>query len=317
MKQLDNNQFKIIAKAGNPDIAVVYIADINGKKIEFVESVQPPLFRDKKWVIIISSLYGCPVKCKFCDAGGFYKGKLSREDLLSQIDFLTKNRFGKLIPETERFKIQFARVGEPSLNLAVLDVLDILSSRYGKNVIPSISTVAPVGTDKFFEKLIEIKKKHYNKNFQLQFSIHNTDENIRNELIPVKKWDFQKISKYGQRFFTQDSKKITLNFALKDESQINPEILKEYFSPDLFLIKITPINPTISAIKNALSVPLNVKKLNEGIIKKLQDYGYDVILSIGELEENSIGSNCGQYISNIEQEISIYKESYNYELQSI
>ena len=28
----------------------------------------------------------------------------------------------------------------------------------------------------------------------------------------------------------------------------------------------------------------------------LRDAGYEVLLSIGELEENRIGSNCGQYI---------------------
>ena len=42
---------KIIAKTGKENIAMVYIAEMdNGKHIEFVESVQPPIPREKKWV---------------------------------------------------------------------------------------------------------------------------------------------------------------------------------------------------------------------------------------------------------------------------
>jgi len=32
------------------------------------------------------------------------------------------------------------------------------------------------------------------------------------------------------------------------------------------------------------------------VIDKLRSSGYEVILSIGEVEENRIGSNCGQYV---------------------
>ncbi len=50
---------KITAKAGKEDIATVFIAEMdNGKLVEFVESVQPPIPREKKWVLIVSILYG-------------------------------------------------------------------------------------------------------------------------------------------------------------------------------------------------------------------------------------------------------------------
>ena len=85
---------KIVAKAGSEDIAIVYIADMdpgndreNERLVEFVESLQPPIPRREKWVLIISTLYGCPVGCSFCDAGIHYGGKLSKDDMLSQIDF--------------------------------------------------------------------------------------------------------------------------------------------------------------------------------------------------------------------------------------
>ena len=62
---------KVVASAGRDDLAMVYIARNDaGQYIEFVESLQPPLPLEKKWVLIVSCLYGCPFSCRFCDAGG-------------------------------------------------------------------------------------------------------------------------------------------------------------------------------------------------------------------------------------------------------
>lgn len=310
---------KIIAKTGRDDIATVYIAEMRaGKRIEFVESVQPPLPREKKWVLIISSLFGCCVNCAFCDAGGDYQGKLSKEDLFNQIDFLVTNRYPDRIIPVEKFKIQFARMGEPALNMNVLDALSEFHDIYeAPGFIPSISTIAPANTDNFFENLLKIKKSIYKEKFQLQFSIHTTDQNFRNTLIPVKKWDFKEIANYGHDFYEKNHRKITLNFALSDNFPLETEVLRKYFSPEKFLIKITPINPTYKAIKQEFSSEKLLSGGREDLIYELKQAGYDVILSIGELEENQIGSNCGQYLKNHEKEKHGLEKSYNYDLQPI
>jgi len=310
---------KVIAKTGREDLATVYIAEFeNKKRVEFVESIQPPLTREKKWVLIISSLFGCCINCQFCDAGGNYEGKLSKNELLAQIDYMVRNRYPDKIIPVEKFKIQFARMGEPSLNSNVLDVLSELPEIYdAPGLMPSISTVAPAGTDKFFEELLEIKNKLYKDKFQMQFSIHTTDLEKRAWLIPVKKWSFKAISDYGNDFYKEGEKKITLNFALADTMPVNPQELLKYFSPDKFLIKITPINPTFKALSNELTSHKLLKNKDHELIQDLNKVGYDVILSIGELEENLIGSNCGQFLANYEQEKKSLKESYNYQLQKI
>ena len=310
---------KVIAKTGREDLATVYIAEFEKKKrVEFVESIQPPLTREKKWVLIISSLFGCCINCQFCDAGGNYEGKLSKNELLAQIDYMVRNRYPDKIIPVEKFKIQFARMGEPSLNSNVLDVLSELPEIYdAPGLMPSISTVAPAGTDKFFEELLEIKNKLYKDKFQMQFSIHTTDLEKRAWLIPVKKWSFKAISDYGNDFYKEGEKKITLNFALADTMPVNPQELLKYFSPDKFLIKITPINPTFKALSNELTSHKLLKNKDHELIQDLNKVGYDVILSIGELEENLIGSNCGQFLANYEQEKKSLKESYNYQLQKI
>jgi len=177
---------KILTSTGREDIAVVYVAEMKkGKCVEFVESLQPPLPREKKWVLIVSTLFGCPVRCLMCDAGSHYQGTLSTEEIFSQIDFLVRQRFPNGNIPVDKFKVQFARMGEPSFNVNVLEVLENLTSRYdAPGLIPSISTIAPMGTENFFERLLEIKKRKYREGqFQLQFSIHTTDEQLRDGIL--------------------------------------------------------------------------------------------------------------------------------------
>ena len=311
---------KIIAESGKEDIALVYIAKMqNDCFVEFVESIQPPVPREKKWVLIISSLFGCPVGCSFCDGGTTYKGKLSKEEIFCQIDFPIRKRFTDANIPVEKFKIQFARVGEPSLNPAVIEVLSELPSRYkAPGLLPCLSTIAPEGTNSFFKKLLKLRKNTYkNKNFQLQFSIHTTNEELRDKLIPVKKWSFRKISEYGELFFEEGYRKITLNFALAHDAPLDPSILLNNFNPDKFLIKITPINPTYTAAKNGISsfIQNENKRKTKELINELKNVGYQVIESIGILEENNIGSNCGQYIQTHLSQKKELKDGYTYSVK--
>jgi len=310
---------KILSWTGREDIAMVYIAEFeDGKRVEFVESVQPPLPREKKWVLIVSTLFGCPVGCKMCDAGIDFKGKLSEREIFSQIDFLIRKRFKNNSIPVEKFKIQFARMGEPTLNPSVLDVLEKLPERYkAPGLIPSLSTVAPKGCEEFFERLVEIKKRLYRDgHFQLQFSIHSTDEKTREWLIPIKKWSLAQIGDYGERFYEKGDRKLTLNFALAEEVKVEPEVLLKYFDPKLFLVKITPLNPTYQAKRHGLESylePMNQEK-KYNLIEDLKDVGYQVIVSIGELEENKIGSNCGQYLTRHLKEKERLREGYTYQI---
>lgn len=311
---------KVIKEAGNKELARVFIAENkDGKLIEFVESTQPPKTFNEKCVLVISTLFGCPVNCKICDAGGNYNGKLSKEEILFQIDHVIKNRFPSDIINIEKFKVQFSRMGEPAFNLSVVEALKEIPKKYQiRNFIPSLSTVAPKGTDSFFDDLLIIKKKLYPYSFQLQFSIHSTDIDQRNQLIPVKKWDFNKIAEYGRIFYDDNGKKITLNFALGKDSIVDLAVLKKYFNPEKFLIKITPVNPTFNARKHRISSLIDQKQNSHPMLtKELEEAGYDVILSIGEWEENKIGSNCGQYVNSMRKECNNINESYTYEVTHV
>lgn len=292
---------KIVARAGTEDIAMVYVGEFeDGELVEFVEAVQPPRPRDEKWVLMLSTLYGCPVECKMCDAGGFYHGKISKERLFSQIDYIVYKHFPEGNIPCKQFKIQFARMGEPAFNREVLEVLRELPARYqAPGLMPSLSTIAPAGVDKFFEELLAIKNELYSGGrFQFQFSLHTSDEQLRRKLIPVKTWTFEQMSAFGDKWYKDGDRKITLNFALAKDIPLEAESLLRYFDPSKFLIKITPLNPTYTAKSHGLNSYINQENgsKSDAFIQALETAGYQVIVSIGELEENKIGSNCGQYV---------------------
>jgi len=309
---------KVIAKSGREDLATVYIAENeNGKRFEFVESIQPPFTKEEKWVSIISTLYGCPVSCPMCDAGRYYDGKIEKDELLAQIDYLVKIKFGSRTVPSKQWKIQFARMGDPVLNPDVLEVLKILPDRYqAPGLMPSISTVAPKGCGKFLNKLIKIRDEYYPNSFQMQFSLHTTNETKRSEIIPVRTWSMAEMGEWGQKFYREGQRRIALNFAVMKGVEIDSSLLRKHFDPTMFIIKITPLNPTFSVRQNNLESMFNNKRDARIIADRLKSEGFDVIVSIGELEENAIGSNCGQYITSMERSGSEASEIYSFPLIS-
>lgn len=294
---------EIVRSTPPSDLARVFVArTADGALVEMVESVQPPVPRDEKWVLIVSTLKGCPIRCAICDAGGSYAGKLSAEEIVAQVDALIATRYerGQAVP-VRRLKVQFARVGEPALNDAVLDALELLDDRANlPGFFPSVSTVAPAGRDAFFERLLEIKRSRFTGGrFQLQFSIHTSDEQARRRLVPVRTWRFEAIAEYGTRFVESGDRKVTLNFAPARGLPLDPEEVATVFSPTHFLIKLTPINPTRAAERSGLSgliAPYDAEACSR-VMSGFREVGFETLLSIGELEENQIGSNCGMYLS--------------------
>ncbi len=304
---------ELIAKYGKEDLAILYIAKNQGKIVEFVESLQPPIPREKKWVLIISTMYGCPIGCLMCDAGEFYHGKISKDDMMKEIDLMIRSRFpdGK-VPIT-KFKIQFARMGEPTLNEEVLDLLKELPSTYdAPGLMPCISTIAPRGAEKFLENLIEIKDKYYsNGNFQLQFSIHSTNEETRSKWMSSNIWTIEEIGKYGEKWFKEGDRKVTLNFAVAKDSEIDPDIILKYCDPSKYWIKLTPVNPTEKAIYNKLKSGITEENSESvSLVQEFKERGFEASISIGEWEENDIGTNCGQFATKYQNGEVKIKETY-------
>lgn len=305
---------KILVSYGKDELATVWIAEFQGgRMVEFAESVQPPIPREEKWVLLISVSAGCPVKCLMCDAGGDYRGKLSVEEIFEQIDFLVRRRYPAMRIPVPKFKVQFARMGEPAYNNGVLDVIEALPDRYAApGLMPCVSTIAPEGTDDFFARLLRVRNAKYRGCFQLQFSIHTTDQALRDKLVPVRKWDFPQIGDFGRKYYAGGGRKIGLNFATPLDFPVDAAVIRRHFDPEIFLLKFTPLNPTYKAAINNLKTYIDPDRMEKTYdeIEQLKALGFEVLMSIGENEENLIGSNCGQYITSFLKSGADVKNSY-------
>ena len=297
-------KLEISHSTGPSDLARVYVARLeDGACVEFVESVQPPHSRDEKWVLIVSTLKGCPVSCPICDAGGSYKGKLSAEEIIAQVEHMILARYPDGDCPVPKLKVQLARMGDPAFNDAVPAVLEELPERMRlPGLMPCFSTVAPAGRDKLMERVREIKDRLYpDGRFQMQFSVHSTCAVARRRLVPARTWSLEEMAAFGDRFFKAGDRKITLNFAAAEGLPLDPGALAPLFSPERFMVKLTPINPTAASVRSGLTGLIDPARpqRNREIARGFEELGYDTILSIGELEENAIGSNCGMYVGRV------------------
>ncbi|MDO9537459.1 MAG: radical SAM protein [Thermoplasmata archaeon] len=299
---------KVISSTGNPELATVHVGELEDRsRIEFCESVQPPKKRNEKWVNIISTMVGCPVGCKMCDAGGGFVRFLTAQEMQEQINYLGSQTFlddqvhleGKI--PSKVWKIQLARMGEPTLNPHVLEFLRELGEKGHENLVISLSTVGPSACAPFIQELKKLKDAYFQGKFQLQFSIHTTDDEARRRIIPIRGLILPEIAALGRQFRSPGDRKITLNFIVMKDVPIDADRIARLFDPENFLIKLTPLNPTYRAQYHKIQPGFDPERPAsiQGLVSEFESKGFETILSIGEMEENQIGSNCGQYLESL------------------
>jgi len=302
---------RIIGENGRKDLARVYLAEMkNGQMVEFVDSCDPSVGgRDKKWVIVVSSQFGCPVGCLTCDAGGDFRGNLNNIEIIAQIKKIFDENPEQDPNNCYKLKIQFARMGEPALNDAVIDVIHWLADNHPR-AMPCIATIAPSNREQWFESFLNASQRF--SDVQLQFSMNTTDLEMRDRLIPFPKMSWPQMAALGQSFHRPSSRKPSLNFALSPGIPVEPERITGYFDPEHFAVKLTPLNPTTTAIENYLQCVTENDMAQQMVEQKAEEFaslGYEVIRSVGNMEENSIGSNCGQMVRKFRLKMPEYEKA--------
>lgn len=255
----------------------------------------------KKWVATISTQKGCPMKCKFCDVPEFgFKGNVSIEELAYQIETIIQN---EEVRHTERFNVHFARMGEPTWNenvLAFSIALKSLVNRLGlkaDTVHPVVSTMLPKANKRLKQYILtwcSIKNDLYNGEAGLQFSINSTDEEQRKDLFDGKSLSLAEISELAKELPMPKGRKYTLNFPVTAQTILDAKRLSELFDKDKFIVKITPIHETNSAIENGFEVTGYAdydvyRKFEQPILEE----GWDVIVFVPSKEEDSDRITCG------------------------
>ena len=271
------------------------------KEINGVQNTEVDL--RKKWVATISTQHGCPMKCAFCDCPkyGFY-GNVSGEDLKYQIETICKN---ENVHETERFNVHFARMGEPTFNLqtllfAAFDLRDCVKEAGvdAKTIHPVVSTMLPANNanlESFLKQWCWIKNESYHGEAGLQFSINSTDEDQRQKQFNGKSLPLRKIIAIADNLPMPVGRKYTLNFAVTPDTILDPNMLDFMFNREKFIVKITPIHQTVTAIENHFDVASSYQDYNvyRKFEEPLLEKGWDVIVFVPSVEEDSDRITCG------------------------
>lgn len=197
--------------------------------------------RKERWMIGVSTMSGCPVRCKFCATGTMKRYRnLTAQEIVDQVEFVTSKREEKFVDAFEH-KINYTRMGEPFLNIeAVREAIKIIDEKY-PNTHHYISTIGVAGSDFSWIK----------GNITLQVSVHSLRNEKRNWLIPFKKK--MTLEELGQ-IRTESNLKTTVNMTLVEEDDFDIHELKRLFDKDYFFIKLSPINPNVISEKNNLGL---------------------------------------------------------------
>lgn len=258
----------------------------------------------EKWVVTVSTQYGCSMGCRFCDVPKVGVGRnATSSDLLWQVSRALDVHPEVNILECKRINLHYARMGEPTFNPHVLEATRLL-----RLVIPSlhpvVSTMMPARNlklDAFLREWMEIKNVLFKGNAGLQLSINSTSDTCREWSFRGNALSLKSISLMMQdilRDCPPVGRKITLNFAVVDGWPIDAKVLRSLFSPEHFVVKLTPMHVTESATTSHIATHGDATTPEPYLRAEndLRAEGFDVLVFIASHEEDASRITCGNAI---------------------
>ena len=280
-----------------------YTRELNGVPSGEIQPLQ------EKWVITLSTQYGCPMKCTFCDVPEVkFKGNATFQDLKDQL----YNAF-KCFPDvkyTDRLNIHFARMGEPSFNphvIAFTAWLSIAKAQIQEELGIRIEVIHPVFTSMLpkntgsldrISNFAYAKNNTFNGQAGLQLSINSTSDKQRDEMFGGQALSLKEVSDFAKTLPKPIGRKYCLNFAYASGNECNGEKLAKLFDPEDWMVKITPIHNNNACRENGIVTIngySNFYPYREPE-KSFKDAGFDVLIFIPSQDEEDGLVTCGNAI---------------------
>lgn len=277
------------------------------RDIERVEH-QEMLPLEEKWVVTISTQYGCSMRCSFCDVPKVGPGRNTTVgDLVGQ--FLAAFDLHPEIESSKRINLHYARMGEPTWNK------DVLHSAYAINELlmgmfhegrgpfilhPVVSTMMPRynrDLEPFLLEWCEMKNGYFRGEAGLQLSINSTSDREREEMFQGNAASIQSVADMAGKLPFPKGRKYTLNFAVADW-EIDAVKLAQLFDPERFIVKLTPMHRTVAALQNGIQTAGDYTSIHpyqhhEALLRAA---GFDVLVFIASREEDLGRITCGNAI---------------------
>lgn len=277
-----------------------YGKEVNLNQNKSVPDGLPIVPLTEKWVLTISTQYGCSMGCSFCDVPKVGRGiNATLNDLQQQL--ITGLHLHPEIEWTHRLNVHYARMGEPTWNPNVLEHAIWMKRHIDPThkVHPVVSTMMPKNNEwlkTFVHTWIRIKNRLYLGNAGLQISINSTNEKEREEMFRGNSLSLWQIAKIMDDTIPV-GRKFTLNFPVC-HYEIDPSVLIRYFNPEHYIIKLTPMHKTDTALKHSIKTdgdyttqyPYQVHR------DSLKKAGYEVLVFIASRDEDLSMITCGNAV---------------------
>jgi 23S rRNA (adenine2503-C2)-methyltransferase len=265
----------------------------NVSKYVFTKSdavVESVLYRypsyDERTVICCSTMSGCPMGCRFCGTGDYFVRNLTSFEIVEQVDYCLEQT--GINPKTiKKLQIMVMSMGEPLLNRNLELAFRILYAKYPHAAL-LVSTVGPKTDYEWFMKLSEEIPT-----IGLQFSVHESTDEARDKLIPIKgKLNLKEINKKGLEWSRRTGRKPFFNYCAgkNNTSSDDASRLWVLFSPAFWCATVSVI---CERDKQGNHSNEKQVELAQVFSEKLINYGFDTRV-FDPAGQDDIGGGCGQ-----------------------
>ena len=242
---------------------------------------------EKRTVVCFSVQAGCPVGCRFCGAGDYFVRSLTTEEIINQVEYAIV-KTGIHADKIEKLQLMSMSMGEPLLNLKnLVPAIEQLYIKY-PNAALLISTSAPKVN---YDDVIDVSKRI--PTVGLQFSVHESTDNARNELIPFKsKLSLEEIASEGTRWYKEVGRKPFFNYCAHDTNSNNEDAdrILNLFDPSVFCATVSVVCERSEGMPATND---HQRDLATTFANKLVERGFDVRV-FDPAGQDTIGGGCGQ-----------------------
>lgn len=277
-----------IVKSSNENVSKLVFT----KKDAVAEAVlyKYPSYKERT-VICCSTQSGCPVGCRFCGAGEYFNRSLTAEEIIAQV-----RECMNIVYDTEdvtpsdikRMQIMFMSVGEPALNQKELIAALFPFHLMYPDAKLLISTSAPrVSYAEIFEASVKIPT------VGLQFSVHESTDEARNKLIPLKgKLSLREISHLGNAWAMATGRTPFFNYCVHEDNATDADAdrLWELFSPMVWQATLSVICERDEGVAAANARQRN---LTSSFEQKMLERGFSTRM-FDPAGQDDVGGGCGQ-----------------------
>lgn len=249
-----------------------------------------PTYRERT-VICCSTQSGCPVGCRFCGAGDYFVRSLTADEIVSQPMSLLEKVMAeeKVMPkDIQRLQIMFMSMGEPLLNLKQL----IPALRRLYEAIPTAALLISTSAPRVSYDIVRGISKEI-PTIGLQFSIHESTDDKRDELIPFKKkLSLLEIADEGVKWAYATGRRPYFNYCVHEgnNSKRDADRLLAHFDPKIWECTLSVVCERDESVAAANA---RQRQLTEDFMFFMLDRNYSTRM-FDPAGQDDIGGGCGQ-----------------------